>query len=1775
MAGVDDKVVSLTFDNAQFQQKMEQTLEGLEKLRKSLDLNTAKQGLSDIGAAAKNFDMTPMANGIEGVSAKFAAMATVGITALATLAHQVITTAGVFAKSLTIDPVTAGFGEFELKMGSIQTIMAGSGASLEEVNQKLQELNNYSDKTIYSFKDMTSNIGKFTNAGVSLDKSVAAIQGVANVAALSGANAEEASRGMYNFAQALSAGHVKLMDWKSIELANMATVEFKQQLIDTAVSMGTLTKTADGYKTAQGSFLTTTKGFNESLSDQWLTSEALTDTLGRYSDATTDIGKRATAAAQDVKTFSQMIATMKESVASGWAESFEAIFGNFEEGKQLWTMVNQAFGGIMSASADARNAMLKDWKDLGGRGELLAGFIHLYDGIKSIIIPIREAFREIFPQTTGKELFDLSVRFKEFAQQIKIGGETAERVKRLFKGFFSVFGIAWEVVKGTTRVFFALVGAVWKIISPLFRLISGTGLLGSGLHAILVESGAIKTFFDFLVAVITRTSDVLGAVVSFIVDFILKLSMVTKLLGPLKALGSLIINFVGSLGLFGKVAGFVDSLGDKMLRFVNSLDLLGKATRFIDSVAEKLGDFVTSFDLMSNGSAALSKVAEIFVKVRDAIWTFFSDIDFGPFINTMGQFALSAQAAFGTFVGFILAARDAVWEFFSDLDFGPVFSVIARAAERAGDAIKGFFENFGGGGGSKSKGAENVEKSHVRLIRMSRGIEDTADSAEKGAGIFERLASAIGSLVSNVSTAGGGIFDNLASSLVGIGAALIEGIGQAFSGANLEKLLNVLKTGALGGILYYIIQFFRNGFFGGFLKDIRKSITGALDALTGSLKALQTNIKADTLRKIAIAIGILAIAMIGLSMVDPAALAQGLLGVVAGLSALTAVMVALEKLVGEMSAGKVAAFGFAFAAMAGSMVLMAGAVYLFSRMDPKELAIGMAGVAAALGVMSTAMRIIGDDTSGLIKAGIAMGVMALSLLLLVRTIQKFADIPTSEMAMGLGQMAAGLAVLVASLRLMPKDVEKKSLGILILVFALNSLAKTIQKFDAISWVVIAKGVGSIVFALGLIGTAMRTFPEDMPETAAGLILISGALYIISKVIQDLGEAKLFDLVKGVGALTIMLNVLAGVMTIFDKNNGGLIALVGASAALLILAGAIKVVGEMPFGEAVKGIGLIVVALALVAGVAYFAAAPLAALGIAFGLLGIGLLAAGAGAFLFAQAFRIAAQAGGEGIDFLMDGIRGFIRQIPSLVTAFVHGIIDGFVELGERAPEIITVFENLIRELFAAITRLAPDAAEAITAIIEAFLQVVRESSDDLILTGFTLLMGFLDALAKNTQPMIDAGAEIILGLLQGMEENVPDIIEALVDLIQEVLETVAYELGTLVPTLMIGVGRNFLQGLWDGVTEEVGALGEMFMGIINDIIGFFTSGFGIMSPSTVMMDIGKNIIQGLFNGILAIAEFVKTWFIEFPLKVIGFLGDITRTLWDKGWELISGLLGGIIEKAGELITWYTSLPGKILGWIGNVGEKLLDKGKDLIGGLLKGIENKAKDLWNWWDGLVDGIIDKIGAVGKIGGDLWNIGKEILQGLWNGLKNKWEDVKDWFGDRIDDVKGFFTSGFGILSPSRVFKEYGKNLMAGLFIGLDKEWVHVARWMDSTTSDIKDTTLGAINQTVKAIANGIDNINEFNPTITPVLDLSKIEAESRKIGSLIATSPIEATASLSRAEIISASTSAGDSTDEPSAPIGPTQLNYEQNIYAPTELSTADIYRQTKSQLVLTKEELGI
>lgn len=583
---VDRRVVEMRFDNKEFQTNVQDTMTILDKLKEKLSFK----------GAGHDFKNSGLSDSIEDAKSRFSALEIIGTTALVNLTNSAVNFGKQMAKSFTIDQVKAGFSEYELKMGSIQTIMASTGADIQEVNRYLNELNTYSDKTIYSFSDMTSSIGKFTNAGVELDTAVKAIQGISNEAAVSGANAQEASRAMYNFAQALSAGYVKLIDWKSIENANMATKEFKQQLIDTAVEMGNLEKQSDGtYKVltqgANGAFkenITATKNFNDSLSAAWMTTDVLTTTLGRYANETTEIGAKAFAAAQDVKTFSQLIDTVKEAIGSGWAQTFELMFGNLEEAKKLWTAVNNVISDFVGRSSDARNGILQIWKASNGRAALIDGFKQIYSAVTSFIAPIKDAFNEVFDPIRGEQLTALSFRFRDFAKSLMISGKTAEKIKNVFSVFFSAIKFGIDIIKSVAKIF----GSFIKILLP----ISGTALslMDSISQALLKVSEAADTLSEKLgklaSGAIGKAAAAFGKLFTLIGEGISHINLAA--IGGLLAGGGIMAAAMKIYKLVGTISDKFENLfgGDKE----GGDSLIDKVKGTLDSLSDTLNNFQTS-----------------------------------------------------------------------------------------------------------------------------------------------------------------------------------------------------------------------------------------------------------------------------------------------------------------------------------------------------------------------------------------------------------------------------------------------------------------------------------------------------------------------------------------------------------------------------------------------------------------------------------------------------------------------------------------------------------------------------------------------------------------------------------------------------------------------------------------------------------------------------------------------------------------------------------------------------------------------------------------------------------------------------------------------------------------------------------------------------------------------------------------------------------------------------------------------------------------------------
>ena len=554
---IDERVVEMRFDNKQFENNVQTSLSTLDKLKQSLNLTGASKGLENVDLAAKRIDFSPLSNGIEVAKTKFSALELMAVTALINITDQAVNAGKRLVSAFTIDPVKSGFAEYETQINAVQTILANTeskGSTLKDVNAALDELNLYADKTIYNFTEMTRNIGTFTAAGVDLDTSVAAIKGIANLAAVSGSTSQQASTAMYQLSQALAAGTVKLQDWNSVVNAGMGGQVFQDALKETARVHGIA---IDQMIEDEGSF-------RETLQKGWLTSEILTETLQKFTGDLNEeqlktmgyseeqiksilkMGQTANDAATKVKTFTQLFDTLKEAAQSGWTQSWEIIVGDFEEAKELLTEISDTFSGIIGDSANARNELLQGWKNLGGRTALIESLRNAFEGIMSIIEPVKEAFREVFPPTTAQQLYDITEKIRDITAKIKLSSEESEKLKSTFKGLFSVIGIGVDFVK-------TLIVGISKLLSNL------TGLGGGVLNV----TGSIGDFLTSLRESINESGIFVNAV-NGITNFIQKaIDKLKEFVAILKTKIS-IPGFDGVLSVLTGIWGIVTKIASKI-----------------------------------------------------------------------------------------------------------------------------------------------------------------------------------------------------------------------------------------------------------------------------------------------------------------------------------------------------------------------------------------------------------------------------------------------------------------------------------------------------------------------------------------------------------------------------------------------------------------------------------------------------------------------------------------------------------------------------------------------------------------------------------------------------------------------------------------------------------------------------------------------------------------------------------------------------------------------------------------------------------------------------------------------------------------------------------------------------------------------------------------------------------------------------------------------------------------------------------------------------------
>lgn len=1409
---VDERVVEMRFDNKQFEQNIQTSLSSLDKLKKSLNLEGAAKGLETVNDAANKCsgNMSPLSNAVETVRVRFSALEVMAITALQNITNSALAAGKNLVSAFTIDPIKTGFEEYETQINAVQTILANTsskGTTLDQVNNALDELNHYADMTIYNFTEMTRNIGTFTAAGVDLDTSVAAIKGIANLAAVSGSNSQQASTAMYQLSQALAAGTVKLQDWNSVVNAGMGGQVFQDALKETAKVHGIA---IDEMIKDEGSF-------RETLSKGWLTSDILTETLAKftgdlnedqlrtmgYTDdqikSIMEMGKTANDAATKVKTFTQLFDTLKEAAQSGWTQSWEIIVGDFEEAKELLTEVSDTFSAVINASADARNKMLQDWKDLGGRTMMIEAVKNVFEGLVSVAKPVREAFNEIFPPMTGKQLAEITERIRDLTAKFKMGEESSKNLKNTFKGVFAVLDIVGQAFK-------AVAGGVGELIG-LF-LPAGNGVLS-----------LTGSFGEYLVKLdeTVKKTDIFGKAVSTVVDIV-----------------KTVITFVKTAGEkvkeFGKAAGEkFDFPGFEL--FHSFLERVhDRMAQIGDGAGKMKSGVIVAFEMMGE---ALEKCK--FLKVMEALWT------------AVKVIAGGIADAVGTMMGTLA-------EKLGNADFSGVLDILnSIAVNGIALSVSKFLKSVT----EPLEGLNGVLEGVTGILDGVRGCFEAYQTNLK-AGTLLKIGAAIALLAGSIVAISLIDSDKLSASLGAItvlfanllGAMAIFNKISSDTGKVSKACTAMIAMSVAVSILAGALKKVSDLDWGELARGL-VGIAGLTTIVVASSKAMASSQKqvmkgATSLIIFGAAIKILASACEDLSKLQWDELGRGLTGV-GVLFAEIAVFLRVAKFNGKMIS---TATGIVI--LSAAMKVLASACKDFGQMEWSEIGKGLAGIGGLLAELAVFTNLAGN-AKHVMSTGVALIAIGAAMKIFASAVKDFGQLQWDEIGRGLTAMGGALAEVAIAVNLMPKNMIGIGTGLVIVGGALEIIANCMSKFGGMQWEEIGRGLTVMGGALAELAISLNFMKGTLGGSAA-LLVASGALAVLAPVLSILGALSWEAIAKGLISI-------AGAFTIIGVAGAVLTPLV---PTILALSGAFALIGvgvlTIGAGLLAAGTGLSALAIgftALATAGAAGATAIVAALtvivtGIA-GLIPAVLTKVGEGIIAICKVIAAGAPAIGEAVKaVVLTLIDVFVSCVPQLADGALQLVVGVLAALVTYTPQIVDLAFKFLIGILDGIASNLPSLIKAGVDVLVAFfagiVDALRGIDTGALLKGIAGI-GLLSAimLALSATASLVPGA--MVGIL-GMGAIVAEM----------ALVLAAVGLLSKLPGLswLIGEGGKLLQGIGTAIGQFVGG-----------IVGGFMSGVSSQFPqigadlSTFMNNVqpflqGASQIQpSMMDGVKALAETV------------------------------------------------------------------------------------------------------------------------------------------------------------------------------------------------------------------------------------------------------------------------------------------------------------------------------
>ena len=1481
---VDSRVVEMRFDNKNFEQNVQTSMSTLDKLKSKLKLNGVTKGIENLGAATKKVNFNPLSQGIETVQAKFSAMQIVGITALQNITNSAINAGKHIASALTIDPIKTGLSEYEQKMNAVQVIQANTRGknNLDQITQALDDLNVYADKTIYNFAQMTSNIGKFTAQGLDVFQAADAVKGMANLAAASGASAEDMSRATYQMSQALS-GTIKLMDWNSLRNANMATMELKNTLIDLAKVHGIA---IDDMIAKEGTF-------EQTLASGWLTGEMFTEAMniysGVYSDAELkakgftdsqianfkELAAMAESAATEVKTFTQLWDVLKETAQSGWAQTWELIFGDFNESKKLFTQLQIFFSGIIDKWSNARNTFLggvmnisKPWSAIVDKlnGSGLGKIKKVADSVQNLTHKL-EDFQDIVHKVWMGDFGNSDTgRF----EKLEAAGWDHRVVQDLVNKGID-YKITMEDVEASHKKFGITLGKTdkeAKKTANTFGKLSDSQLRNAGL------TEAEINLYRQLEAESKRT----GKSINELVDEMSKVDGRTLLIDSFKNVG----RTLGSIFFSIKKAWSETFEPVSFIRVYSALETLKEKTRDIANFFAKNSDQLTrtfkglfaiidiittlvggGFKIAIKAVSALLgmfdlNILDVTANVGDAIVAFRdwldSVLDFTKIFEGMKRVFSKAVKGIKEWIETLKTSdnipRDVINGIIKGLKFG--LSVIGQAAKALGEkiieGIKAGLEYFG------------IDTSFIdELIEK---VRSWFDSFKDGDGIPQNIISGIANgfksgaskVLSAVTEFVKGIIAKAkeilgihspstvflaigAMCVAGLASGLIKGIPEAISAIKELTKKTVLETGKMPSKLDTTIEG---------LKIIGGRVLESFKEIFDNIYTFLKSIDPGTL----IAVGLIATTLYVAKQLSDAIkiLHTPLQGFSDMCGEIGNTFKALRKRISGNTFDKIA---LGIRRIAEAILIMAASVYLLAQLEYGKLwsAVGaivvLAGVLAALAFVVNKMDSVTAKFN--ITSIITIVAIAGGLLLAAMALNKLSEIDPEKikpmlenLAIAIGSVALVFIAVskvsktsksgaVNDLNGIGKMLFKMALALLVVVIAI----KMINKLDASE---IDKGLSVITRIMLLFaGIVIASKFAGEHGKAAGKLLMkmSFALLIMVGVVKLASKLKNSEIDRGIKLIEKLELLFAAVIAVskFAGENASKAGsmLLKMSFALIIAVACVKLAGGMDEEAANRGlrvVGILEAIFGVLIGVSHFA----------------GENASKAGVMLIAMSFALLIIVG---IMYLLTKFdeEGLKRGLASI--SILEGLFAAIIYLSKSAKGVKPG------------TMWAMVGAIAILAIAVGVLSLIEKDKLKNSTECLTLLMGALAALVYSFKSLKDVKISKMVPVL----------------LLVAVLAGIVWMLAELKPDTSIETAGaiSILLGVLAGL---VLALSKIKVSVKNAVKGALAL-TAMALPLYALMKVLQNLPDTSYstdNIIALIGVMAAMTLLLFPLTIIGDL---------------------------------------------------------------------------------------------------------------------------------------------------------------------------------------------------------------------------------------------------------------------------------------------------------------